>query len=98
MPLSNPQKRFLRELAHGLKPIVTVGQRGVTESLVRELDGALSHHELVKVKVSAGDRMERDAEIAALLDATGAQAVHRVGHVVSLYRRNAECPRLQLPR
>ncbi len=98
MPLSNRQKRYLRELAHGLKPVVMIGQRGVTESLVEELEGALSHHELLKVKIANGDRTARDADIDALLAATGAQLVHRIGHVACLYRPNAEQPRLQLPR
>lgn len=98
MPLSNPQKRFLRELAHALKPVVMVGQRGVTESLIQELDGALSHHELIKVKIANGDHAARDAEIDALIAATGAELVQRIGHVACFYRPNAEQPRLQLPR
>jgi RNA-binding protein len=98
MPLSNEQRRFLRELAHVLKPVVMVGQRGVTEAVVQELDGALSHHELVKVKIASGDRAGRDADIDALLAASGAELVHCIGHVAAFYRPNADQPRLQLPR
>ena len=98
MKLKNSQLRFLRGLAHGLKPVVLVGVKGVTPPLVTELDGALAHHELVKVRIDAGDRDARDAIAAELEKRTAATRVQRVGHVVTLYRRNADEPRIELPR
>ena len=64
--LGNAQKRYLRGLAHDLKPVLLVGAKGITDNLVAEADGALAHHELVKVRVVADDRELRDEWIAEL--------------------------------
>jgi RNA-binding protein len=97
MPLTSSQIRHLRALAHSLKPVVMVGQHGLKESLIQELESALDTHELLKVKVSAGDREERDALIAELTSRTGAELVQRIGHVAVLFRRNLEKPKVVLP-
>jgi RNA-binding protein len=96
--LSNAQKRYLRGLAHELKPVVMVGAKGVGPSLLAELDQALELHELVKVKVAAEDRDQRDAMIAALLEPSEASLVARIGHVAVLYRRSRDKPLVILPR
>ena len=97
-PLSNAQKRYLRGLAHDLKPVVMVGAKGVGPSLLAELDQALEMHELLKVKVAAEDREQRDALIQSLLEPSGADLVARIGHVAVLYRRRSENPLVILPR
>lgn len=97
MPLSSLQLRFLRGLAHNLKPIVFVGQKGVTPPVLAELDAALTVHELVKLKLAAGDREARLALAGQLAERSGAELVQRIGHVVCLYRRHPEKPRLVLP-
>ena len=86
----------LRSLAHGLKPVVRLGQQGLTEAVSRELDVALSHHELVKVKLAADSREARDAQLGALADAVGGIVVQRIGHTATLYRANPERPRIDL--
>ena len=96
MKLTEKQKRHLRQIAHSLKPVVIVGDAGVTEGLVRELDLSLEHHELLKVRVNAEDRDSRQALIEALCEKTRSTLVQRVGHVAVLYRR-AEKPRITLP-
>lgn len=98
MSLSPSQKRYLRSLAHDLHPVILLGAKGATEAVVKELDLALSHHELVKVKLSGGDKEEREAQIQTLLDGTSAESVQQIGHVVVLFRRNEDDPRLALPR
>lgn len=96
--LSNPQKRYLRGLAHDLKPVVMVGAKGITASLVTELDNALEQHELVKVKVAAEDRDSRDAFIADLASQATAELVSRIGHTAVLYRRSKDKPLVILPK
>ena len=96
--LSNAQKRYLRGLAHDLKPIVLVGAKGVTPAVLAELELALEQHELLKVRVAAGDREERDQWIAALADGSGAAVAGRIGHVAILYRRRADKPFVILPK
>ena len=83
--LTNAQIRFLRGQAHDLKAILQVGGKGITDALAAEVDGALEHHELIKVKVAAEDRDLRDAMIAELAE----RAVAALGKV------GAGEPRLQ---
>ncbi|AHF03880.1 ribosome assembly RNA-binding protein YhbY [Marichromatium gracile] len=99
MSITEKQKRWLKQQAHHLKPVVIVGQHGITDAVIAELEIALDHHELLKTKISAGDRELRDAAIAELIERTGAMLVNRIGNIAILYRAN---PRkrdpLALPR
>ena len=97
-PLTAAQTRFLRGQAHGLKAMLQVGGKGITDALVTELDGALEHHELIKVKVAAGDREERDSMIGTLVGRTGAALVQRIGHTAVLYRQSRDRRQIVLPR
>ena len=96
--LSNAQKRYLRGLAHDLKPVLLVGAKGVTDNLVNEAGLALDHHELIKVRISADDRELRDEWIAELGERAQAALVGRIGHVAIYYRRSADKPLIVLPR
>lgn len=96
--LSAAQNRFLRGQAHGLKALMQVGGKGITPSLLAELDQVLERHELVKVKVAAEDREARDAMIAELAAQAGAALVQRIGHTATLYRPAREKPSIVLPR
>jgi len=98
MKLTERQKKFLRQHAHKLKAIITTGDKGITNGLIDELDAALARHELLKVKVRAGDRDARDEMIEALLDKTDAALVSRVGNIAALYRQNKKKPTLILPK
>lgn len=97
MALSQAQKRHLRGLAHPRKPVVWIGQHGVTDSVRRELETALGTHELIKVSVRVGDRDKRDALIADLATTLGAELILRIGNVVTLYRASPTEPRLLQP-
>jgi len=94
MPLSSQQIRKLRGLAHALKVIVIVGSNGLTENVVNEIDNALEQHELLKVRVNAGDRDDRDEMIQSMLEKTGAVLIQRIGNVAVLYRNNPEMPKV----
>jgi RNA-binding protein len=96
--LSNPQKRYLRGLAHDLKPILMLGAKGVTPSVLAELELALEQHELIKAKIAAEDRETRDAWIAELVEQSSATLVSRIGHTAVLYRRSKDKPLVILPR
>lgn len=93
MKLSNQDIRSLRGLAHGLKPVVLVGQQGPAEALLTELEGALAHHQLIKIRLRA-ERDTRKAWTQAILDATGGLAVQTIGQILVLYRRNPDRPEL----
>ena len=97
MPLSNSQIRHLRSLAHKLKPVVMVGQHGLRESVLEEIGIALDFHELIKIKVSVGDREERDRLIEKIVAATGAEQVQRIGNMAVMFKRNPKKPKIVLP-
>lgn len=98
MSLTSSQTRYLRSLAHDLSAVVLLGNKGATEAVVKELNQALDIHELVKVKLSGGDKDERQMQIDVLAQGTQAEQVHQIGHVVVFFRRNAEEPKIALPR
>ena len=100
MDLTEHQKKHLRGLGHQLKPLVMVGDAGLSDSLLAEYEATLDHHELIKVRVRASDRDARDIIIDTLCDRSRAILVQRIGNVALLYRPNfAKKPakRLKLP-
>ena len=98
MPLSSSQIRYLRGLAHPLKPVLLLGGKGVTAGVLKELEQALADHELIKVRLTGDDRAARAAELAALLESSHAEAVQTIGHIAVLYRRNDEKQQIALPK
>ena len=98
MSLTPSQKRYLRSLAHALKPVVLVGNKGLTPAVAAEFALALEHHELVKVRLAGDDRDERAVQIAELARSGGAEIVQSIGKVATFYRRNDEAARIALPR
>lgn len=95
--LSERQRRHLRGLAHVLKPVIRIGNPGLTEAVVLETVRALHDHELIKVKAPGGDREARDALLAQLAERTTSALVHRIGNVAVLYRPNEQLPRILIP-
>jgi RNA-binding protein len=95
--LSDAQRKYLRRLGHELKPVVLIGNSGLGPNLIAEMDGALAHHELVKVRARSGDRNERDKLLAELARTTRSEQVQRIGHVALFYRRNIEKTKILLP-
>ena len=75
-----------------------VGYKGVTPALLKELDGALDHHELVKLKLVDNDRESRATAIGQIRASSGAEIVQTIGHVVCLYRRHPREPKFDLLR
>jgi RNA-binding protein len=95
MPLSNEQKKAYRAIGHDLNPVVTVASNGITSGVMDELNRALDDHELIKIKVSVGDREVKHEVIAELLKQTGAEMVQQIGNTALLLRRNPKAkPRL----
>lgn len=90
--LSNQQIRALKSQAHDLKPVVRVGQHGVTDAVLTELDIALSHHELLKVKISTADRDQREEVITRLAEKSKAIVIQKIGGVLVLYRKKPPAP------
>ncbi|MEO7323725.1 MAG: ribosome assembly RNA-binding protein YhbY [Dokdonella sp.] len=92
------QKRYLRGLAHDLKAVILVGQKGVTPALLGELESALVFHELIKVKLADDDRESRAASIEQIRESSGAEVVQTIGKTACFYRCNPERAQFTLPR
>jgi RNA-binding protein len=91
MNLDNDTRKLLRRIGHALTPVVTLGDKGLSENVAAELERALADHELVKIRITGSDRERRRALAREVLAATGAEQVQAIGHVVLLYRK-AEKP------
>ena len=88
--LSTKELLALKAQAHHLNPVVMIGQHGLTESVIKETDAALTAHELIKVRVLGDDREERVQMCAALCEAVDAQLVQHIGKLLVLWRKNLE--------
>lgn len=82
--------RTLRQIAHHLDPVVTVGNTGVSDAVTAELDRALADHELIKVRINQTDRELRQQLITSLVTASNGELVQTIGRIVVLYRGNPD--------
>ncbi|MGE4595116.1 MAG: ribosome assembly RNA-binding protein YhbY [Gammaproteobacteria bacterium] len=98
MKLTNNQKRYLRSLAHDLKPVVMVGQHGLSESVLAELQSSMVIHELLKIKVRAENREEKQQIIDKIVAFSAAAIVQVIGGVLVIYKPFDEDPVITLPR
>jgi len=98
MILSKAQLKFLRARCHDLKPVILMGQKGLTEELLKELDIALTHHELVKIKLAADDRDQRKLLVDEICKRTGAEEVQAIGKTLTVYRVNPDKAVIELPK
>ncbi len=92
MHLSEPQKKILRGLGHQLKPVVTVGNAGLTDPVLDEFRLSIDHHELMKIRINAADRLERDRileKLCAHVQATLIQRVGNTGLLLKLKQKNS---------
>lgn len=85
--LSIQERKRLRQIGHALNPVVMLGDKGLTEAVVEELNRALNDHELIKVKIVAEDREERAALIEELSAQTGAEVVQKIGKIALIYKK-----------
>lgn len=80
-------RRELKARAHSLKPVVIIGQRGVTDNVLASITEALDAHELIKIRLPVGDRQDQPARIAQIASSLGADVVGAIGRVAILYRK-----------
>lgn len=80
----------LKAIGHKLHPLVTVGDKGLTNNVMSEILRALSDHELIKITVKHPDRDEKRQMMQSICDSSGATLVQTVGHVALIYKANPE--------
>ncbi|MBF4989364.1 ribosome assembly RNA-binding protein YhbY [Methylophilus sp. 14] len=86
MQLNSKQIAYLRGLAHNLNPVVMIGNNGLTDAVLKEIDVSLNAHELIKVQVAGDDRELRKSLLTDIADKTSAIAVHHIGKQLVFYR------------
>ena len=98
MKLTNNQKKYLRSMAHDLKPFVMIGQHGLSDSVVNELESTLLKHELLKIKLRVSDRKEKQQIVDKIILLSKAVLVQIIGGVLVIYRPFEDNPNIILPR
>ncbi len=88
--LSKQRKRELAAKAHSLKPVVLFGSKGLTEAILAEIDVALNAHELIKIRLGAGDKETKQAITEQICKETGAEFIQAIGHILTIYRQRPE--------
>jgi RNA-binding protein len=84
--LTQAERKEFKRLAHSLNPVVQLGAAGLTPAVLQEIDRALTHHELIKVRLTGADRTTREATAESIADALSCAAVQIIGRVLVLYR------------
>lgn len=95
--MNSKQISYLRGLAHSLNPVVMIGNNGLTESVLKEIEVNLNAHELIKIKVMGDDRALRSLMLAEICEKSNAIAVHHIGKQLVVYRKS-EKARIVIPQ
>ncbi len=77
----------LKALCHKLKPVVRIGQKGLTDSVFNEIESALDHHELIKIKVSSTDKASRQKIVDEICARSQSEMIQSIGYTISFYRK-----------
>ena len=97
MNLNKKQIQYLKGLAHSLKPVVLLGNNGLTEAVVAEVDFALNHHELIKIKIPTDDRETKALIVEAICRETNATKVQVISKTLVIYRQSEE-KKIRIPK
>ena len=97
MTINKKQIQYLKGVAHSLKPVVLLGSNGLTEAVVAEIDYALNHHELIKIKIPTDDRENKALIVDAIVRETKGNKVQVIGKTLILYRESAE-KKIRIPK
>jgi RNA-binding protein len=90
MNLTKVQNKRLRAESHQLKPVVMIGQNGLTEAVQNEIEIAIEHHELIKIRIPASEKSVKKQMIDAICARHKAEPVQTIGNIAVIYRRNVK--------
>lgn len=89
--LTGSQRKHLRGIAHGMRPVIFIGQKGVTDTLNRAIDDALTTHELIKIKFNEFKEKQQKKEISTRIEKDHTcENVGMIGHIVIFFRQNKD--------
>jgi RNA-binding protein len=94
------ERKALKARAHSLHPILQLGEKGLTDAVIAEIDRALTAHELIKVRAAPLNRDEREVALASICERTNSHPVQHIGKMLIVYRQKprAEAPPAPRPR
>ena len=95
--MNSKQISYLRGLAHSLNPVVMIGNNGLSESVLKEIDTNLNAHELIKIKVMGDDRALRAQMLIDICTQSNATAVNHIGKQLVIYRQSSK-PKIVIPQ
>jgi RNA-binding protein len=95
--LTAAQQQYLKGLAHPLSPVIIIGDKGLTEAVLKETERALKAHELIKIRAGSDEKETRTQWLERICEALDASPVQQIGKILVIYRP-AEKPAIQLPR
>lgn len=98
MKLTNNQKKYLRSMANDLKPFLMIGQHGLSESVLAEMESTMLKHELIKIKLRVSDREEKLNIIEKIITFSKGELIQVIGGVMVIYRPFEDSPDIILPR
>lgn len=98
MSLTKNQIKFLRTKCHELKPVIRLGQKGFTTEVLNELEIALDHHELVKIKLAVDDKDLRKKLIDEICEKSSSMKIQTIGKTASVFRQNKKEAVITLPK
>lgn len=98
MQPSKKQIKFLRTKAHALKPVIIIGNAGISDAVINETNLVLETHELIKIRVNAEDKQQRREMTDKIISLTESVFVQLIGHVAIVYRARKKNPEIQLPK
>ena len=88
IPMIN--KKLLRKNSYSLKPFVIIGQNGLTDAVLSEIDASLYAHELIKIRIRETNKNKRDEQCLQIQKNLGAEIIHQIGFIVVFYRPNSK--------
>jgi putative YhbY family RNA-binding protein len=91
-PLSPSERRLLKARAHALKPVVAIGNEGLTAAVLKEIETSLKAHDLIKIRATADDRDARRTLLGEICKLAGASPVQHIGKILIVYREHEEAP------
>lgn len=97
LDITSQERSALRAAAHPLRPVVLIGDRGLTESVLKEIDLNLKAHQLIKVRVAGDDRAARGAMLEEICESLSCANVHHLGKTLIIYRPNPQAQTQLLP-
>lgn len=86
LEITAAQRRALRARAHSLNPVVIISQNGLSDTVMKEIERSLAHHELIKIRVFGDQREEREAYLATICETLGAAPIQHIGKLLVIWR------------